>query len=299
MPAAAPQARAPARARAHRRDPGAVRALDVHRAVVAPGRLRARRAHACARAGQRRPGHAAAGDDPPGLARGLLADGQRDPRGPAGELGALPARPRDGRRRRSVPRPRLRRRLEAGASDRRTLIEGMDATRFNGAQLWLDILRIPPGGTWERRRADVYALAEERLGAPPAIDPGAAAELLVRRYLQGFGPGAPKEIADWAGLPPRQVSELLEGMELRRFRDRGRRAAGRPAAPGPARRRQPGPAALPARPGTRRCSPMPGARRSCPRSTAPRSSASRRRSRPRPSRSTVRWPAPGSGRRTG
>ncbi len=112
----------------------------------------------------------------------------------------------------------LRRRLEAGASDRKTLIEGMDATRFNGAQLWLDILRVPPGGTWERRRADVYALAEERLGPPPAVEAGAAAELLVRRYLQGFGPGAPNEIADWAGLPPRQVNELLEGMELRRFR---------------------------------------------------------------------------------
>ena len=112
----------------------------------------------------------------------------------------------------------VRRRLEAGASDRKTLIEGMDATRFNGAQLWLDILRVRPGGTWEHRRADVYALAEERLGAPPALDRDAAAELLVRRYLQGFGPAGPKEIAAWAGLPPRRVNELLEGMELRRFR---------------------------------------------------------------------------------
>ena len=113
----------------------------------------------------------------------------------------------------------LRRRLEAGAGDRKTLIEGMDATRFNGAQLWLDILRVPPGGTWERRRADVYALAEERLGPPPAIEAGAAAELLVRRYLQGFGPGAPEGDRGLGRACRRaRSSELLEGMELRRFR---------------------------------------------------------------------------------
>ena len=25
--------------------------------------------------------------------------------------------------------------------------------------LWLDLVRIPPSGTWERRRADLYAAA--------------------------------------------------------------------------------------------------------------------------------------------
>ena len=38
----------------------------------------------------------------------------------------------------------LRQRLEQGQSARKELIEGLDAARFNGAQLWLDIVRVPP-----------------------------------------------------------------------------------------------------------------------------------------------------------
>ena len=40
----------------------------------------------------------------------------------------------------------------------------------HGIGLWLDLVRIPPLGTWERRRADLYALAEEWVG-PPVADP--------------------------------------------------------------------------------------------------------------------------------
>jgi hypothetical protein len=112
----------------------------------------------------------------------------------------------------------LRRRLEEGQSTRKELIEGLDAARFNGAQLWLDLVRVPPSGTWERRRADVYGLAAEWIGrAEPTVEQGQ--ELLVRRYLQGFGPAAPASIADWASLPGREVNERLEQMEVRRFRD--------------------------------------------------------------------------------
>jgi hypothetical protein len=112
----------------------------------------------------------------------------------------------------------LRRRLEQGLSARAELIEGLDAVGFNGTHIWLDIVRIPPSGTWERRRADRYALAEQWIG-PPETTPPHGRELLVRRYLQGFGPGAPAELADWAGLPIRQVNETLETLELRRLRD--------------------------------------------------------------------------------
>ena len=76
--------------------------------------------------------------------------------------------------------------------------------------------------------------------------PGEGIERLVRRYLQGFGPGAPRDIADWAGLPPRVVSEALDAMELRHFRDEQGAAAGGPAAPGAARSRHARPGALPA-----------------------------------------------------
>ena len=42
-------------------------------------------------------------------------------------------------------------------------------------------------------------------------------ELLVRRYLVGFGPAAPRDIADWAGLPITTVRPVLERLRLRRF----------------------------------------------------------------------------------
>ena len=112
----------------------------------------------------------------------------------------------------------VRGRLKAGAQGRKELMEGMDNTLFNGANVWLDIVRVPPAGTWERRRADLYALAEDWLG-PSEVSADEGLQLLIRRYLQGFGPGAPKEIADWAGLKVQPVNQALERLELRRFRD--------------------------------------------------------------------------------
>jgi len=87
----------------------------------------------------------------------------------------------------------------------------------NGVGLWLDLVRVPPSGTWERRRADLYAAAEDWLG-PADISPEEAVEHLVRRYLEGFGPAAPRDIADFAGLPARGLAPVLERMRLRRFR---------------------------------------------------------------------------------
>ncbi|MET0642525.1 MAG: crosslink repair DNA glycosylase YcaQ family protein, partial [Jiangellaceae bacterium] len=56
-----------------------------------------------------------------------------------------------------------------------------------GINMVLDIVRIPPSGTWERRRADLHADAEGWLG-PPDVSVLDAQVLLVRRYLGGFGP---------------------------------------------------------------------------------------------------------------
>jgi hypothetical protein len=113
---------------------------------------------------------------------------------------------------------KTKRRLADGPLPRAELIGDMDARAFNGIGMWLDLVRVPPAGTWERRRADIYATAEGWLG-PPSVTPAEGAERLIRRYLQGFGPAAPADIANWAGLPPRQVDEALEGLALRRFRD--------------------------------------------------------------------------------
>jgi hypothetical protein len=84
--------------------------------------------------------------------------------------------------------------------------------------LFLDLVRIPPSGTWERRRADVYALAEDWVG-PESATEEEGIEHLVRRYLQGFGPARPTEIADWASLDVTTTRRALERLELRRFRD--------------------------------------------------------------------------------
>jgi Winged helix DNA-binding domain len=80
-------------------------------------------------------------------------------------------------------------------------------------------VRVPPSGTWERRRADLYAAAEDWVGPPPEIDD--PAEHLVRRYLAGFGPAARKDVASFTGLPPARLRTLLDRLELRRFESEG------------------------------------------------------------------------------
>jgi DNA glycosylase AlkZ-like len=82
----------------------------------------------------------------------------------------------------------------------------------------VDLVRVPPSGTWERRRADLFALAEEWVGPEDASE-DEGIERLVRRYLQGFGPARPAEIADWASLDVSTTKRALERLDLRRFQD--------------------------------------------------------------------------------
>jgi hypothetical protein len=101
---------------------------------------------------------------------------------------------------------------------RRTDIERIVAAEHRqGIGLWLDLVRVPPAGTWERRRADMFGLAEDWL-KPSEVTVDESLELLVRRYLGGFGPATRTEIADWAGLPVGTVAPVLAGMTLRSFR---------------------------------------------------------------------------------
>ena len=86
----------------------------------------------------------------------------------------------------------------------------------NGATLWLDLVRVPPSGTWERRRADRYAFAEDWIG-PEAGTEAKGVELLARRYLGAFGPSTDAEFADWTGLPRKQVAPVLAKVGSRRF----------------------------------------------------------------------------------
>jgi len=111
----------------------------------------------------------------------------------------------------------LRRRLAQEGPLRRADIEQLlGKTRAHGIGLWLDMVRVPPAGTWERRRADVYAAAEDWIG-PPEMTPRAATQHLVRRYLEGFGPASAKDVASFTGLTATALKPALAALGLRRF----------------------------------------------------------------------------------
>jgi hypothetical protein len=115
---------------------------------------------------------------------------------------------------------KLRAKLGDGTMTRKEIHEllGSDSVVTNGVNMWIDLVRVPPSGTWERRRADIYAAAEHWLGPPPAkLDEAEGIELLIRRYLTGYGPAALDEIANWAGLPPKLLEPAIERIKLRRF----------------------------------------------------------------------------------
>jgi Winged helix DNA-binding domain len=111
----------------------------------------------------------------------------------------------------------VRRECQGATLHRRDLdrIAGSSTVR-NGLMAWIDLVRVPPSGTWERRSADLFALAEEWVGP----EEGSAAEgvqLLVRRYLGAFGPSSPAEIATWAGLGVRDLQPALQSLGLVRY----------------------------------------------------------------------------------
>ena len=104
----------------------------------------------------------------------------------------------------SLRLPELRRRMaERGFSNR-------------GWDLWLDLVRVPPSGTWERRANDIYALAEDWL-PPSSIHPGGlpsaddGLRLLLRRYLTGFGPARPADFTRSRRSPSRHLAAQRKG----------------------------------------------------------------------------------------
>ncbi len=132
----------------------------------------------------------------------------------------------------------LRRRLADGPRRQAELVELLAAEGFpriawSGAGLWLDMVRVPPSGTWERRRADLYGLADDWLG-PSGATQAQGLEHLVRRYLGGFGPAPLNDVANWAGLTVTTLRPVVERLRLRRLRDEdGRELLDLPRAPLP------------------------------------------------------------------
>jgi len=112
---------------------------------------------------------------------------------------------------------RLRAELAAGP---RTIKElGADWGGFVGnLGLWVDLVRVPPSGTWERRRADRLALATDWVGPDDATE-AAGIAYLVTAYLGAFGPAPWRDIASWAGLSVTALQAATAEIELVRYRD--------------------------------------------------------------------------------
>lgn len=143
---------------------------------------------------------------------------------------------------RSVQKPDERRLRRAAAKLERFLSAGPRRQReieeaglwLPGIGLWTWLVRVPPAGTWERRRADLFGLAEEWVGPEPDLSEVEARMHLVRRYLGAFGPAPVADIGNWAGMRAGALAEAIGGMSLRRFRDEsGRGLLDLPRAPLP------------------------------------------------------------------
>jgi hypothetical protein len=134
--------------------------------------------------------------------------------------------------------PMVRAELVAGprrATDLRELLarRGFPSIAWNGIGLWVDMIRVPPSGTWDQRKADLYGLAETWV-RPAAVNEAAGLEHVVRRYLGAFGPATLREIADWAGIPHATLLPVIDRLSLRRFEDeKGKELLDLPRAPLP------------------------------------------------------------------
>ena len=103
-----------------------------------------------------------------------------------------------------------------------------------GINILADIVRVPPSGTWDQRRADLYGLAADWLKPPKQLTERDGMELLIRRYLGGFGPAGLADVANWMGINISTTKEVAATMELLTFSDEsGRTLVDLPDAPLP------------------------------------------------------------------
>ena len=185
------------------------------------------------------------------------------------------------------------RRSSAGARLWTAVARGSSATwRRPAPGLWMEIVRIPPSGTWERRRADYtrspssgsgrVQLGRRRPRSSRAlVSPRLRAGSARRRLVLGRRPDSHSLPHARAAAPPplprrgRVASSSIYPVHRCHLPTRRRRSASCPG-------------------GTRCCSSTPGARASCRRNTG-RSSSRRRTRRPcPPSSSTAALRAPGA-----
>jgi hypothetical protein len=112
----------------------------------------------------------------------------------------------------------LERALANGPRKRKELIAelGIESQEWSGLGYWVDLVRIPPSGTWDSRRADLYGLATKWVGVDQA-DPRSGCDLLIRRYLGGFGPATREDIRAFTSLNLSMIDETLDRLSVRTF----------------------------------------------------------------------------------
>ena len=112
---------------------------------------------------------------------------------------------------------RMRQALAGGP---RTVKElgGLAAGFVGTLGLWVDLVRVPPAGTWLRRRADRLGLAEDWVGPVDSTEAEGRIHL-IRGYLRAFGPAAWTDIASWAGISVTAAKQAGAELDLRGFRD--------------------------------------------------------------------------------
>ena len=96
------------------------------------------------------------------------------------------------------------------------LLPEKSSTVWSG--IWVPLVRVPPSGTWERRRADLFRLATEWLPTEQVTE-DQGLEHLLRRYLAAFGPSTLADAATWAGVARASLLPVAERMRLRTARD--------------------------------------------------------------------------------
>jgi DNA glycosylase AlkZ-like len=124
----------------------------------------------------------------------------------------------------------------AGRTWHRSEIDALLPTRSRTvwSGTWVPLVRVPPSGTWERRRADLFRLAAEWI-EPVDTTEDEGLEHVLRRYLAAFGPASLGDAADWAGVTRARLEPVAERLPLRTSEDAiGKRLLDLPRQPLPA-----------------------------------------------------------------